>query len=151
MGVIPCEVFVLSPKPGENRCRKLSFNRAAPKRRQRRFVMSTDCLLSTEESFAVEMHRLLETASHAPWGPGREIDEKVHTLHMQLLSVQSRLGRPDEKPEDTQLAHSLDHELRNKLMIFHYHEQKRRVSAPPLPVKSHAQKKIIRRRPQPVR
>ncbi len=96
--------------------------------------MSTDCLFSSEESFAIEMHRLLESASHAPWGPGREIDEKVHTLHMQLLSVQSRLGSNEEQPDDPRLAHSLDHELRNKLMIYHYHDQQRRASTPPIPV-----------------
>ena len=98
--------------------------------------MSTDCLLSSEESFAVEMHRLLESASHAPWGPGREIDEKVHLLHTQLLSVQTRLGSADEQPDDPRLAHALDHELRNKLMIYHYHDQQRRASTPPMPVKS---------------
>jgi hypothetical protein len=93
--------------------------------------MSTDCLISSDESFAVEMERLLETASHAPWGPGREIDATVHQLHQQLLGVKARLGSADEQPEDQNLAHTIDHELRNKLMIYHYHEQKRRLSKPP--------------------
>lgn len=105
--------------------------------------MSTESSFSSEESFAIEMHRLLESASHAPWGPGREIDEKVHTLHMQLLSVQSRLGGVDEQPDDPRLAHSLDHELRNKLMIYHYHDQQRRASTPPMPVKPRFQKKKL--------
>ena len=90
--------------------------------------MSTDCLLSSEKSFAAEMERLLETASHSPWGPGREIDATVHQLHQQLLGVKSRLDSADEQPEDRNLAHVIDHELRNKLMIYHYHEQKRRLS-----------------------
>ena len=91
--------------------------------------MSTDCLLSAEKSFAAEMQRLLETASHAPWGPGREIDATVHDLHQRLLGVQSRLGSAAEQPDDRNLAHTIDHELRNKLMIYHYHEQKRRLPA----------------------
>jgi hypothetical protein len=113
--------------------------------------MSTDCLLSTEESFAVEMHRLLETASHAPWGPGREIDAIVHRLHQQLLGVKSRLGSADEQPEDQILAHSIDHELRNKLMIFLYHEQKRRLSEPPMPVTLHTRKKPAHSSPRRAR
>ena len=87
--------------------------------------MSTDCILSSEDSFAVEMQRLLETASHAPWGPGREIDATVHNLHQRLLGVQSRLGSAEEQSEDRRLARAIDHELRNKLMIYHYQEQKR--------------------------
>src|SRR4051812_41246472 len=106
--------------------------------------MSTKSLISSEEPFAIEMHRLLETASHAPWGPGREIDEKVHSLHMQLLNVQSRLGGADEQPDDPRLAHSLDHELRNKLMIYHYHDQKRRASTPPMTMAPRPQKKRTR-------
>lgn len=107
--------------------------------------MITDCPLSSEESFAVEMHRLLETASHAPWGPGREIDATVHRLHQQLLGVKARLGSADEQPEDQRLVQTIDHELRNKLMIFHYHEQKRRLSAPPLRVTLRRRKKAVRR------
>jgi hypothetical protein len=99
--------------------------------------MSTDCVLSSEESFAAEMQRLLETASHAPWGPGREIDATVHYLHQRLLGVQSRLGSADEQPDDRDLVHSIDHELRNKLMIYHYHEQKRR--SPTRPARGRAQ------------
>ena len=95
--------------------------------------MSTDCLFSSEEPFAAEMRRLLETASHAPWGPGREIDATVHNLHLKLQDVQSRLGSDAEQTDDRILAHKIDHELRNKLMIYHYHEQKRRMSAPPIP------------------
>lgn len=87
--------------------------------------MSTECLLSPEKSLNAEMQRLLRTASESPWGPGREIDAAVHNLHQRLLRVTSRLGSPKEKPEDIELAHSIDHELRNKLMIFHYYEQKR--------------------------
>lgn len=106
--------------------------------------MSTDCLLSSEESFAIEMHRLLESASHAPWGPGREIDEKVHSLHVQLMDVQSRLGSAEEQPDDPRLLHTLDHELRNKLMIYHYHDQQRRTSTPPMPVTTRPRKKKLR-------
>src|SRR3954470_14001632 len=135
----------------ENANRKLSFNPAGPTREQSLFVMSIDCLSSSEESFAVEMHRLLETASHAPWGPGREIDATVHRLHQQLLGVKSRLGSADEQPEDINLVHTIDHELRNKLMIFHYHEQKRRLSQPPVPVTHHPRKKTVRPSPRHAR
>ena len=106
--------------------------------------MITDCLISSEESFTAEMHRLLETASHAPWGPGREIDAKVHDLHQQLLGVQSRLGRADEQPEDKNLAHTIDHELRNKLMIYHYHEQQRRLPEKPVTRRARTRRKTNR-------
>ncbi len=95
--------------------------------------MSTVCLFSSEEPFAAEMRRLLETASHSPWGPGREIDATVHDLHLKLQDVHSRLGSDAEQTDDRNLAHKIDHDLRNKLMIYHYHEQKRRLSAPPIP------------------
>lgn len=82
--------------------------------------------LSTyEDSFPADMRRLLRTASQQPWGPGREIDAKVHQLHQALLNIMSRLGTAEEKPEDAGCSHEIDHELRNKLMIFQYHEQKR--------------------------
>ncbi|MEO6995996.1 MAG: hypothetical protein ABI273_20510, partial [Lacunisphaera sp.] len=84
----------------------------------------------SEEPFAAEMRRLLETASHAPWGPGREIDATVHDLHLKLQDVQSRLGSDSEQADDQNLAHKIDHDLRNKLMIYHYYEQKRRLPAP---------------------
>ena len=103
--------------------------------------MSTDCLFSSEEPFATEMRRLLETASHSPWGPGREIDATVHDLHLKLQDVQSRLGSDAEQTEDRNLAHKIDHDLRNKLMIYHYHEQKRRLSASSIP-----QRKRLRNR-----
>jgi hypothetical protein len=93
--------------------------------------MSTDCLLSSEESFTAEMQRLLQTASQSPWGPGREIDAKVHDLHQRLIGVHSRLGSANEQPDDKELAHEIDHELRNKLMIYHYLEHKRRTAATP--------------------
>lgn len=95
--------------------------------------MSTQCVITSDDSFAVEMNRLLAEASRQPWGPGREIDAKVHELHQHLLDVRSRLDGPDEQPSDREAAHKLDHDLRNKLMIFHYHEQKRRTT-PPMPV-----------------
>ena len=106
--------------------------------------MSTDCLFSSEEPFATEMRRLLETASHAPWGPGREIDATVHDLHMKLQGVQSRLGSEAEQAEDRNLAHTIDHELRNKLMIYHYHEQKRQLTAPPFQHRSRPRKRTAR-------
>ena len=106
--------------------------------------MSTDCLFSSEEPFAVEMRRLLETASRAPWGPGREIDATVHDLHMKLQGVQSRLGSDDEQAEDRNLAHAIDHELRNKLMIYHYYEQKRRLTAPPFQRRNRSRKRTAR-------
>ena len=71
------------------------------------------------------MQRLLRTASQQPWGPGREIDAKVHELHQTLLAISSRRGTPEERPDDADRAQAIDHELRNKLMIFQYHEQKR--------------------------
>jgi len=92
-------------------------------------IMSTGTILSGEGSFTAEMERLLESASRSPWGPGREIDANVYNLHQQLLSVHSRLGSEQEQPDDRELAHTIDHELRNKLMIFSYYEQKR--SQPP--------------------
>jgi hypothetical protein len=109
------------------------------------FAMSTDCLFSSEEPFAVEMRRLLETASHSPWGPGREIDATVHDLHMKLQDVQSRLGSDAEQSDDRTLAHKIDHELRNKLMIYHYHEQKRRLSVPPIPQRKRSANRPRRR------
>ncbi|HEY4245928.1 MAG TPA: hypothetical protein VGM64_03675 [Lacunisphaera sp.] len=107
--------------------------------------MSTDCLFSSEEPFAAEMRRLLETASHSPWGPGREIDATVHDLHLKLQAVQSRLGSDAEQTDDRTLAHKIDHDLRNKLMIYHYHEQKRRLSAPPMPHRKRPRNRSSRR------
>jgi hypothetical protein len=89
------------------------------------FVMATECLSSSGESYSPDMQRLLRTASQQPWGPGREIDAKVHDLHQKLVTIQSRLGSAEEKPEDLELAHTIDHDLRNKLMIYQYHEGKR--------------------------
>lgn len=89
------------------------------------FVMNSPFLSTSEESFTADMQRLLRTASQQPWGPGREIDAKVHNLHQTFLNIMSRRGTADEKPEDAERAHEIDHELRNKLMIFQYHEQKR--------------------------
>jgi hypothetical protein len=77
------------------------------------------------------MQELLRTASQHPWGPGREIDAKVHTLHQTLVEVGSRLGSAEEKPEDEELAHTINHELRNKLMVYQYYEQERARSANP--------------------
>ena len=87
--------------------------------------MSSQRILSPEKSYDAEMQRLLRTASESPWGPGREIDALVHSLYQRLIRVTSRMGSRKEKPDDIELAQSIDHELRNKLMIFHYYEQKR--------------------------
>ena len=74
------------------------------------------------------MQQLLQTASQQPWGPGRELDAKVHDLHLRLVDVHSRIGSAEELPEDEALAHQIDHDLRNKLMIYHYHEKKRELA-----------------------
>lgn len=87
--------------------------------------MSFECLLSPKNPFNAEMHRLLRTASESPWGPGREIDAVVHELHQRLIRATSRLDDSGGNPEAVALAQSIDHELRNKLMIFQHHEQKR--------------------------
>lgn len=71
------------------------------------------------------MQELLRTASQNPWGAGREIDAKVHTLHQKLIDIGSRLGSTAEKPEDEQLAHEISHALRNKLMVYQFREQER--------------------------
>ena len=91
--------------------------------------MSTNRHLLSTESFPPEMQELLRTASQHPWGPGREIDAKVHTLHQNLVEVSSRLGSAEEKPADEKLAHKINHELRNKLMVYQYYEQQRTRSA----------------------
>jgi len=91
--------------------------------------MSTNHPIFSTESFPPEMQLLLRTASQHPWGPGREIDAKVHGLHQALDEVRSRLGSSREKPEDEQQARSIIHELRNKLMVYQYHEQVRARSA----------------------
>ena len=93
--------------------------------------MSTDYSFLSTESFPAEMQQLLRTASQHPFGPGREIDAKVHTLHQNLVEVGSRLGSAEEKPEDEKLAHKINHELRNKLMVYQYYEQERARSANP--------------------
>ena len=80
--------------------------------------------LSTD-SFPPEMQELLRTASQNPWGPGREIDAKVHTLHLSLVEVGARLGSAEEKPDDAERAHDISHALRNKLMVYQYHELER--------------------------
>ena len=87
--------------------------------------MNPEPFSTSEEIYSADMQRLLRTASQQPWGPGREIDAKVHELHQTLLSIMSRRGTAEEKPEDAGRAQEIDHELRNKLMIFQYHEQKR--------------------------
>lgn len=87
--------------------------------------MSPDYRFLSTEVFPPEMQELLRTASQNPWGVGREIDAKVHTLHQQLVDIGARLGSAEEKPEDEQLAHTINHELRNKLMVYQYHEQER--------------------------
>ena len=93
--------------------------------------MSTDYHFLSTESFPEEMQQLLRTASQHPWGPGREIDAKVHNLHQTLMEVGSRLGSAAEKPEDEKLAHAINHELRNKLMVYQYYELERARSAHP--------------------
>lgn len=87
--------------------------------------MSTDYHFLSTDSFPPEMQDLLRTASQNPWGPGREIDAKVHTLHQTLLELGNRLGSADEKPDDEQRAHEVNHELRNKLMVYQYYAQQR--------------------------
>ncbi len=77
------------------------------------------------------MQNLLRTASQQPWGPGREIDASVHHLHQKLLDVEARLGSAAEKPEDVKLVHKIDHDLRNKLMIFQHYVQIRDQSGKP--------------------
>ena len=87
--------------------------------------MSTDYHYLSTDSFPPEMQDLLRTASQNPWGPGREIDAKVHTLHQTLVEVGTRLGSAEEKPEDEKLAHAVSHELRNKLMVYQYYAEER--------------------------
>lgn len=87
--------------------------------------MSTDYRYLSSESFPPEMQELLRTASQHPWGPGREIDAKVHHLHVSLVEVGTRLGSPAEMPEDEKRAHEISHELRNKLMVYQYYAQQR--------------------------
>lgn len=86
--------------------------------------------ITSQASENTEIQRLLENASRQPWGPGREIDAKVTQLHQELLSIVSRLGSPQEQPEDAARAHELDHQLRNKLTVFRYYDDIRRL--PPL-------------------
>ena len=93
--------------------------------------MSIDSILTSVGPNNAEIQRLLSTASQQPWGPGREIDAKVHYLHQELLNVSSRLGSSEEKPDDASLAHKIDHALRNKLMVYQYHEEQRRLSRSP--------------------
>jgi hypothetical protein len=64
---------------------------------------------------------------------------------MKLQDVQSRLGSDAEQSDDRTLAHKIDHELRNKLMIYHYHEQKRRLSVPPIPQRKRSANRPRRR------
>lgn len=87
--------------------------------------MSTEYRSLSTESFPPEMQELLRTASQTPWGPGREINAKVHSLHQKLEEIGSRLGSSEEKPDDAKLAHAINHELRNKLMVCQFHEQER--------------------------
>jgi hypothetical protein len=87
--------------------------------------MSTAYSSLSTESFPPEMQELLRTASQTPWGPGREINAKVHHLHQKLVEIGSRLGSAKEKPDDEKLAHAINHELRNKLMVCQFHEQAR--------------------------
>lgn len=87
--------------------------------------MSTNYQFLSTDSYPPEMQDLLRTASQNPWGPGREIDAKVHTLHQTLVEVGIRLGSAEEKPEDEKLAHAVSHELRNKLMVYQYYAQER--------------------------
>jgi len=94
--------------------------------------MSTDYHLLSAKSFPPEMQELLRTASQTPWGPGREIDAKVHELHLTLEEVGTRLGSTQEKPEDEQLAHETSHALRNKLMVYQYYVQERVRAARPV-------------------
>ena len=93
--------------------------------------MSTDYHLLSADSFPPEMQELLRSASQTPWGPGREIDAKVHALHQTLVEVGTRLGSALEKPDDEQLAHETSHALRNKLMVYQFHAQQRARGAQP--------------------
>jgi hypothetical protein len=85
--------------------------------------------LSTE-TYPPEMQELLRTASQNPWGPGREIDAKVHTLHLLLDEVVGRLDSGKAEPDDEKLAHAVSHELRNKLMIYYHHALERSLGQP---------------------
>ena len=92
--------------------------------------MSIARILTSEASDNPEIQRLLVSASQQPWGPGREIDAKVHHLHQELLDIACRLGSAEERPDDAEQAHKIDHELRNKLTIFQFYDQQRQSSAP---------------------
>lgn len=91
--------------------------------------MNNDSILSPEAPESAEIQRLLVSASQQPWGPGREIDAKVHRLHQELLGISERLGQPEERPTDAERAQKIDHELRNKLTVFQFYEEQRRRSA----------------------
>ena len=88
--------------------------------------MSIESILSSEAPESAEIQRLLVSASQQPWGPGREIDAKVHRLHQELLAISCRLGQPEEQPTDAERALKIDHELRNKLTVFQFYEEQRR-------------------------
>lgn len=93
--------------------------------------MSSEFHLLSTDSFPPEMQALLRTASQNPWAPGHEIDAKVHRLHQTLNELNARLGSAEEKPNDVQQAHAINHELRNKLMVYQYHELERARAAKP--------------------
>jgi hypothetical protein len=88
-------------------------------------AMSSKYQSLSTETYPPEMQELLRTASQNPWGPGHEIDAKVHTLHQLLVEVVGRLESNEAQPDDEKLAHAVSHELRNKLMVFQHHELER--------------------------
>jgi hypothetical protein len=80
--------------------------------------------LSTE-SYPPDMQALLRSASENPWGVGHEIDAKVHTLHQRLDELVTKLASEQAGPDDEKLAHTISHELRNKLMVFQHYALER--------------------------
>jgi hypothetical protein len=82
-----------------------------------------------KEYVSADMQRLLRSATQQPWGPGRELESRINALHQESLVLESRLGTPFEKPADLERSRKVSHELRNKLMIFLYYEEKRQRSA----------------------
>jgi len=93
--------------------------------------MTNNSIISSESPGSAEIQRLLVSASQQPWGPGREIDAKVHLLHQELLEITCRLGQAEERPTDAERAIKIDHELRNKLTVYQFREEQRRLPSKP--------------------
>lgn len=91
--------------------------------------MSASRTLLTQDPANLEIQQLLTSASQQPWGTGRELDAKIYQLHQELLAITIRLGTEEERPEDALRAERIDHELRNKLTVFRFYDDMRKLAS----------------------